>query len=329
MPPLDRQEDLFAAGPAAPVDVAPAAAEWRAAAEALDRRIRFGTSSWTFEGWAGRVWDREVRGEVLARSGLAAYARHPLLRAVAVDRTYYQPVPAPVYRAWADQVPSDFRFVVKADRRLVFPDGPGSEPDLFLNPVWASDEIVGPTVEGLGRRLAVLLFQFPPMPAERLGGPRAFAEKVYRFLSGLPADLAGRARVEVRTPDFLGPDQVEALRHAGAGHGFVVHPEMPSLPEQWARMSEVAAGPVDRDRDRTVLMRWMLQPGYHYTGAMEAWSPFDRVRRPDPEARAGIVDLIGRGRKAGGSPLLIVNNKAEGCAPGSIEEIASALVGGG
>ena len=48
----------------------------------LPRTIALGTSSWSFPGWRGLVWDRDATESTLARSGLTAYAAHPLLRTV-------------------------------------------------------------------------------------------------------------------------------------------------------------------------------------------------------------------------------------------------------
>lgn len=70
--------------------------------------MRLGTSSWSFPGWAGIVYDHSVSTATLARRGLAAYARHPLLRTVGVDRTYYGPITAEDFAAYAAAVPDEF-----------------------------------------------------------------------------------------------------------------------------------------------------------------------------------------------------------------------------
>jgi len=309
------QPELFSAGPAAPVDLAPQARAWEAVSERLPPLLRMGTSSWSFGGWEGLVWDRAVSERTLSRHGLRAYARHPLLRAVGVDRGYYSPVPRRVIGEYVDQVDQDFRFVWKADRRLVFPDGPGSDPDLFLNPTWADQEILGPLAEQARGKIGVLLFQFPPLPPHVLGGPRAFAESLYRFLDALTVSLP-RA-VEVRTRDLLGADYAAALAHGGAANGYVVHPEMPGLPEQVERLPP--------SPERPLLIRWMLQPGYSYASARESWSPFATLRRPDDRRRRDVAALI-RAASATDTPtFLVVNNKAEGSAPLSIEALATAL----
>ncbi|HSM06113.1 MAG TPA: DUF72 domain-containing protein [Longimicrobiales bacterium] len=309
------QPELFDRGPAAPVDVAPDAGALAPLARRLPGGIRLGTSSWSFPGWAGRVYDRETTPGVLSNHGLAAYARHPLLRCVGLDRGYYEPVPDEVIARYREQTPDDFRFVAKADRRLVLPDGPGADRELFLNPRWATDRVVGPLAAGLGRRLGAILFQFPPAPPTAFGGARRFAEDVYRFLHGLPPGI--RYLVELRTAALLSGDYVQALAHAGAGHGYVVHPEMTPLPEQ---LESIPPAP-----GVTQVVRWMLQPGFGYADARDAWSPFRDLQRPDPVRRAQVAEAARAMARAGGEALVVVNNKAEGSSPASVEALARLL----
>jgi hypothetical protein len=85
----------------------------RALAARLNPRIRLGASTWSYPGWAGIVWDEGPYTEaVLAKNGLAAYAQHPLLRCVGIDRSFYRPLTEAQYARYAGQVPDDFRFVV-------------------------------------------------------------------------------------------------------------------------------------------------------------------------------------------------------------------------
>ena len=79
------------------VGPAPVSGEWAAVADALPGTVRLGTSSWSFPGWTGSVYDREATATHLARNGLAAYAVNPLLRAVGIDRTYYAPITAEAF----------------------------------------------------------------------------------------------------------------------------------------------------------------------------------------------------------------------------------------
>ena len=84
------QFELFAAGgsDADLIGTVPLPAELEAAARQLPPALRLGTASWAFPGWTGIVYAQRVGDQMLAGHGLAAYARHPLLRAVGIDRTF-------------------------------------------------------------------------------------------------------------------------------------------------------------------------------------------------------------------------------------------------
>lgn len=310
---MESQPDLFDAGPAAPVDVAPEAATLATLARRLPGALHLGTSSWSFPGWDGLVYDRAADPKTLARHGLRAYGRHPLLRTVGVDRTYYEPLPRSAYEAYRHAVPPDFRFVVKATRTLVTPGEPG-----LLDAARALDEVVGPAVDGLGPALGAVLFQFPPTPPEALGGPRRFAESLYRFLRALPPGVP--VAVEIRTPAWYTDDYRAALDHGGATHGWVVHPRMLSLADQRARGGPTADGPT--------VIRWMLAPGASYEAARDAWTPFDRLRAPDPENRRRVAELALEAAALGGPVYVVINNKAEGSSPASVEALARVLADG-
>src|SRR5262245_41971269 len=125
--------------PDGPVGPAPVGAEVAALAARLPAGLRLGTSSWSFPGWQGLVFDRRATTRELAQpTALAAYARHPLLRAVGLDRTYYQPIAAAEYAAYAAATPPGFRFLVKAWEGLVTPwtDDPRAPGGARPNPAF-------------------------------------------------------------------------------------------------------------------------------------------------------------------------------------------------
>jgi len=80
----------------------------------LPSQLHLGTSSWSFPGWNGLVYDGDFRDARLARDGLPAYSAHPLFGCVGIDRTFYAPIGEEEYRKYASQVGADFRFLVKA-----------------------------------------------------------------------------------------------------------------------------------------------------------------------------------------------------------------------
>lgn len=290
----------------------------------LPGSVRLGSSSWTFPGWAGIVYDRVVTKKALAENGLRAYSRHPVLRTVGIDRTYYRPINAELFATMAGATPDSFRFLVKAHQFITMPSFPdqarfgeraGSENELFLHPGYASAEVVGPFVEGLGHRAGPLLFQFPPFPPRAAGGPRKFAEKLYRFLNALPKGPL--YAVELRTDRLYSDDYRAALREAGAVHCFNSHPTMPPVAEQAAAYSLW---------DRPLVIRWMLAHQRRYEEAKMAFDPFDALVEPDPISRGAIADLVIEANTRGKPSYVIINNKAEGSAPLSAIKLAEQIL---
>jgi uncharacterized protein YecE (DUF72 family) len=288
----------------------------------LPALLRLGTSSWSFPGWDGLVYAGRPTADRLSRDGLGAYARHPLLRAAGIDRTFYAPLDAAGLARHAEQVPGDFRFLVKASQRCTFPalrEGGGSgapRPNpSFLDPGFARDAAVAPAVEGLGPRLGVLLFQFPPLPRAETRDPGRFADRLASFLGALPRGAP--YAVEIRNRELLEPAYAAALAASGVAHAFTVHPSMPPL--------EIQAAAVPPETQPALVVRWMLGHGRGYEEARDLYSPFDQLAAPDPGSRASIAELVARAIRAGKEGLVIVNNKAEGSSPLSIVELARAI----
>jgi uncharacterized protein YecE (DUF72 family) len=316
--------DLF--GGAASPGAAKGRVRPASAAEALDPiagalppGLRLGTSSWTFPGWTGIVYEGVHSQKVLARQGLRAYGAHPLLRAVGLDRTFYRPMTAGELEALADQVPESFRFLVKAPRELTTPvldRAPrvveGRVNRLFLDSRWASENIAEPVKEGLGERAGVVLFQFPPLYARAAGGPDRFASSLERFLAALPAGLT--YAVELRTPELFTTAYADALTRTGAAHAFNVHPRMLSF-ERQLEMISAASGPA-------LVVRWMLGGRMRYDEARGRFDPFDRLVLEDPTTRAVMGSACLHALAAGREAIVIANNKAEGSAPLSLFQLA-------
>ena len=303
-----------------PVRGAAVPEEIAAVAARLGENVYLGTSSWSFPGWRGLVYDRDVSKTTLSRHGLSAYASHPLLRTVCLDRTYYGPMTAPELKRYAQQVPDSFRFVVKAHELLTRARTRGPSPTdnpHYLDRDYAEREVLRPLLEGLGDKAAVLLFQFPPQTVSHLGGALRFAEDLGRFLDGLPPELL--YAVELRDPELLTGAYVDALESAAACHAYNVHPTMPPVARQ-SKLAEISRFPA-------LVVRWMLRFDRGYEDARDAFYPFDRLAEEDAPARSAIAALVRIAAASKKRAFVVVNNKAEGSAPLSVARLAEALVG--
>lgn len=291
-------------------------------AAALPDPVRFGTMSWTFPGWKGLVYGAQMTPKLLAREGLAAYAQHPLLRAVEIDRSYYEPLAAGVFRALAEQVHDAFRFIVKAHEDCTvarFPPHPrygkkrGEPNSRFLDPAYATDAVVAPASEGLGAKLGAILFQFPP---QEVRDPRAFAERLGTFLEGLPRGFV--YAVEVRNVELLTRAYAQALVAGAAVHCHNVWTVMPSILEQAKRLPPAVRRPL--------VIRWLLRRGHRYDDSRERYAPFNRIVEEDRENREIVGRLVSLATRHDVPAFVLVNNKAEGSAPESVAELARCVV---
>ena len=181
------QLDLFGAPDASRAEpstdtLAAVYAEAADLAARIDPRIRFGTSSWSFPGWRGIVYSRALSETALSREGLREYARHPLLRTVGIDRSFYAPIPDEDLQRYASQLPDGFLACAKAGASVtsaVRLTGRGQEPEAnpnFLSPTVFVDEMLTPFSTHFRRFTGPFVLEFPPLPrgvALPHGAPRA------------------------------------------------------------------------------------------------------------------------------------------------------------
>ncbi|MCW7539829.1 DUF72 domain-containing protein [Aquabacterium sp. A7-Y] len=298
-------------------------------ADALHPNIRLGTSSWNFPGWHGLVWGREYAESTLSRRGLTAYARHPLLRCVSLDRSFYRPLDAATYSGLAAQVPPGFRFVVKApslvtDVVVRASDGRGIEPNpLFLDPTAAVEQGLKPAMQGLGETLGVLVFQVSPLPRAWLAEPQRWLQALERLWEALQAARreAGHPvllALEVRDAELLTPELAALLKRHEVRYCLGLHDRMPPIEAQLPMLRALWPGPL--------VCRWNLQRGFKYEPARAQFAPFNAIKAPDPATRQVLAKVVAATALAGHAVFVTVNNKAEGSAPLSLWELAKTVL---
>ncbi|MGZ3419823.1 MAG: DUF72 domain-containing protein [Polyangiales bacterium] len=281
----------------------------RALARKLPPGVRFGTSSWSFAGWRGVVWPDDTWNDArCAREGLPVYAKHPLLRTVGIDRSFYGPLSLDESTRYASQMPADFKPIAKVWQEIT---KTGSDKRFSTT---AFDEEVLAPMAGLAAHAGPLVLEF-------LAGETFDPEKLATFLHAVrPSPFS--LTVEVRERRLLGPELGRALASAGVPLCFTFHPTMPSLAEQaaWAERHGLLEIPAP------IAIRLMLPPSWSYESRKKACAPFDRLVDVQEEMRRHTVDLIARSVRAGREVFVVVNNKAEGSAPLTVRALAEALV---
>lgn len=151
-----------------------------------------GTSGYSYKEWKGNFYPEKIP----AKEMLSYYASR--LPAVEINNTFYRLPQKSMLETWAEQVPADFRFSIKASQRITH--------FKRLNNVEEETSYLLETISCLGERMGVVLFQLPPNLKKDL--PRLEA-----FLKHLPGGT--RAAFEFRHPTWLEDDVLDLLRRTG------------------------------------------------------------------------------------------------------------------
>jgi len=161
---------------------------------AHSRKLLAGASGYSFKEWKGAFYPQDMKPEGMLRF----YGER--LPTVEINNTFYQLPKPQVLEAWAAATPADFRFAIKASRRITHLSRLKAES--------AADPLayLYRTLDTLGAKRGPVLFQLPPML--KLDLPRLEA-----FLALLPPDH--RAAFEFRDDTWFCDAVYDALRKAG------------------------------------------------------------------------------------------------------------------
>lgn len=309
-----RQLDLFG-GALDAIDRVPLGFESeREIASRLPPHVHFGTSSWTFRGWAGLVYPVGTTDEELVDHGLELYARNPLFRTVGIDRSYYGPLDRETLTSYAGELPDGFRCVMKAWNELTSAVHPKTrEPNPhFLDVDVAMHDVIEPILDTFLPHMGPLVFEMPPLRRNEIFPPHKFADKLHAFFSRLPKELS--YAVELRNREHLSHRYLDALREHGVAHVLSYWERMPEIGEQ-LDVRGVLTAPF-------VVSRLLIPPGMRYEERKQELAPFDRIVDPRESMRADIERLSKACELLGKVLFVIVNNKAEGSSPLTIRALA-------
>jgi uncharacterized protein YecE (DUF72 family) len=151
-----------------------------------------GTSGFSYKEWLGKFYPEKLPAEEMLRY----YAGH--FATVEINNTFYRMPAETMLARWAEEVPADFAFTLKAPRRITH--------ELRLKECATHVAEFLRRAQSLGAKLGPLLFQLPPFLKKDL--PR-----LRDFLALLPA---GRlAAFEFRNDSWQDDEVYETLRAKG------------------------------------------------------------------------------------------------------------------
>jgi uncharacterized protein YecE (DUF72 family) len=301
----------------------PAPEHLAALAARLPDLIRFGTSSWTYPGWTGLVYEKPYPASGAGPRMLAEYARWPLFRTVGIDSFFYRPPSPATLAAYAKALPPGFPCLGKVwDRITAHTFANPREKARWgeRNPDWLNadlflHEVLAPLREQFADHLGPLIFEFQTIAKQEAMAAQDFAMALDTFFSALPRDVP--YAVEIRNREYLTPEYFAVLRQHGVGHVFNAWTRMPAIGEQLLLHDAITAP--------FIVARALLRSGRSYAQAVDAFAPYDHVQDENPTLRADLAALARTALDLRIPAYLIVNNRAEGCAPMTIAAVAERL----
>jgi len=292
----------------------------------LSPLIRFGTSTWTYEGWQGQVYKREYKKMTFARECLGEYCQYlyngqPLFRTVGNDSTFYRPPTANQLRRYLTQIPEDFEMCFKVWEEIIIPSyakqpryGPraGQPNPRFLDAKLFNEMVLTPYREAkFEPHAGPFLFEF-----QRHGlSSEEFCSRLDGFFGQLPKDF--RYAVEIRNAGLVGHEYRNVLETHGVAHIYNHWSYMPSLAEQHTRMGNFTAP--------FTVLRLLTPLKISYEAAKKRAEPYTKIVGELPEMRRDTVELVKKAVAENRRAYVLVNNRSEGNAPLTIQALAGAL----
>ena len=292
-------------------------------AAALPPDIRLGTSTWTYDGWAGDVYHRPYRGVQPAKR-LEEYGRYPLFRTVGIDSAFYEPLSEATLAAYAKALPPGFPCVSKVWDRITarrfnqdrrWGNMAGQPNPSFLDAQLFKDAVLLPYARAFRDHAGCFVFEFQAMRGKDLPDVGVWAEELHGFFDQLPRGF--RYAVELRNAELLHDLHGAVLREHGVAHVFNSWSEMPPI---GAQIDLGWTFPAD-----FTVARALLKPGRKYEDAVRLFEPYERVQEPVPDLRRDLMRLMAEAVRRRIEALIVVNNRAEGNAPGTIRALAESF----
>ncbi|MGB7296434.1 MAG: DUF72 domain-containing protein [Candidatus Aminicenantales bacterium] len=285
--------------------------------------LRLGTCSWKYDSWKGLIYDK---GKTYRPDDyLADYAR--FLSSVEIDQWFWSLFPGSVklpevrvVKRYAESVPDDFIFAVKAPNALTLthyyaketnPELRGKPNTCFLDSGLLQEFLA--RLSPLGKKLGPVMFQFEYLNKQKMPSKEAFFGRFGEFIAAAPQGY--QYAVEIRNPNYLSPAFFDFLRNHKLGFVYLEGYYMPPIGQVFDRFKpETAPFQVIR-----------LHGGDRAEIEAETGSVWDKIVDPRPEAIRAAVRITRHNSRLKTLTYVYLNNHFEGSAPLTIERFLEAL----
>lgn len=289
------------------------------------RLLKVGTCSWKYPSWKGLIYnqDKPYRPDDF----LADYAK--CLGTVEIDQWFWSLFPGSVrlpdartVKSYAESVPDDFLFTVKAPNALTLthfyakqPTGSASfagrpnENFLALEMLRRFLE----TLEPFGTKLGPIMFQFEYLNKRKMPSVEAFIERFGAFIDKAPRGFS--YALETRNPNYLSPALFSFLEERKLGFVYLDGYYMPPIGQIFDKFKPATAG--------FQIIR--LHGGDRLEIETETGGVWDKIVAPKPEGLQAAARIVRAGARKKILTIVNLNNHYEGSAPLSIGRFLEVL----
>ncbi len=283
--------------------------------------VRIGTSSWKYDSWKGLIYDKDKHYEGF--DYLKDYSRY--YDTVEIDQWFWSlfaggiKMPeAETVKMYADSVPEDFIFTVKAPNSITltnfytkqsagakeFSNRPNEhflDVDLLKNFL----KLLKP----MGKKLGPVMFQFEYLNKEKMASLEIFMEKLDKFFKKAPKGF--EYAIEIRNPNYLKIEFFEFLKKHKIGFVLLDGYFMPPIRDV-AEKFDVATA----DYSVIRLQGTERQEMEERTGAV-----WNKIIETKDEGLNSCLSIVKKNAAREVRTFINVNNHYEGSAPITIQRI--------
>lgn len=287
--------------------------------------LRIGTCSWKYDSWKGLYY--EAGKKYRPDEYLSDYAKH--LDSVEVDQWFWSLFPGNIrlpetgtVKAYAESVPDDFIFTVKAPNSLTLTHFYAKQSNQYAdfagkpNIYFLDNDLLDRFLERLsplGKKLGPIMFQFEYLNKKKMPSKEAFFERFHDFIVKIPNDF--QYAVETRNPNYLSAAFFEFLKEHSLGFVYLEGYYMPHIGEVFEKYKPQTA-------DFSIIR---LHGGDRLEIELETGGNWDKVVAPKPEGLKAAAQITKENLKQRIITFVNVNNHFEGSAPISIQRFSELL----
>jgi uncharacterized protein YecE (DUF72 family) len=287
--------------------------------------LKIGTCSWKFDSWKGLFYD--TNKVYRPDDFLPDYARH--LDTVEIDQWFWSLFPGGVrlpaigtVKTYADSVPDDFIFTVKAPNSLTLSHFYARQTRRYkeyagkANRYFLDNELLERFLERLTlmeSKLGPIMFQFEYLNKKKMTSKEAFLNRFHEFMVRAPKGY--QYAIETRNPNYLSPVFFRFLKEHHIGFVYLEGYYMPHIGEVFEKYEPTTA-------DFCVIR---LHGGDRMEIEEATGELWNRIISPQPKGLEAAAKIVRANRKRNILTFVNLNNHFEGSAPLSTQRLIHTL----